>query len=75
MRFISFEHGGQQKFGALMGEAVVDLSARHPELADLREAIRQEQLGVLSEEAQQCEPDFDLADIDLKHQLFIAFVL
>ena len=42
MRFLSFSRNGQAGFGALVDGGVVDLSARYPELPDLRAAIAAE---------------------------------
>ena len=50
MRFLSFLPTGTSpdpglttgRWGAVIDDQVVDLSARHPELPDLREAIRQD---------------------------------
>lgn len=72
MRFLSFlPHrtapsplGTAGKWGAVIGDQVVDLSARHPELPDLREAIRQDALGNLASEASGCAPDYALTDIE-----------
>jgi len=64
MRFLTFEHNGTISFGAVVGEQVVDLGRRHPELGDLREAIRRQQLPALAEEALRASPDLGLDAID-----------
>ena len=48
MRFLSFSHNGKASFGAAIDDKVVDLGERHPELADLRAAIREDQLESLA---------------------------
>lgn len=63
MKFLSFEHRGRSSFGAVSGGGVVDLGARHAELRDLREAIRDTRLAELAEEAAGAEADHALADI------------
>ena len=63
MKFVSFEYQGNASFGAIVDDKLVDLGARHPELADLREAIRKDQLTALSAEAASLEPDLALEDI------------
>ena len=64
MRFLSYLDGGAAKFGAVLDNGVVDLSARHPELPDLREAIRQDALGALAAEANSSSADLDLAGLE-----------
>jgi len=63
MKFISFSKDGADSFGAVAGDGVIDLGARHPELADLRQAIRTARLGALADEARTADPDIALADI------------
>jgi len=64
MRFISFTRGGKTSFGAVTSGGVVDLGAAHPELPDLRGAIRADRLGELAAEAQNSEPACALTDIE-----------
>ena len=64
MRFISFEHSGQASFGAVVGDGVVDLGARHSEIRDLREALRTDALRSLSDETDKADADYDLADVE-----------
>ena len=63
MKFVRFEHQGNASFGAVVDDKLVDLGARHPELADLRDAIRKDQLTALSAEAASLEPDLAIGDI------------
>ena len=51
MRYLSFTHEGTASFGLINGDGIVDLGKRHPELADLRAAIRADKLGKLAVEA------------------------
>ena len=63
MRFLSFSRNDEASFGAVIGDAVVDLGKRHPELPDLRQAIREARLGELAEEAGRAKADCSLGDI------------
>ena len=63
MKFLSFTHRGRESFGALMGEGVVDLGARHRDLPDLRAALRADRLGPLAAEARKASADIALADL------------
>ena len=63
MKFLSFSNDGEQSFGAVVGDGVVDLGARHNEIRDLRQAIREDKLDALASEAAAADADFSLADI------------
>lgn len=63
MRFLSFEHAGNASFGAITDTGIVDLGKRHAEIADLRDAIRQDRLSDLAAEAAAGAADVQLADI------------
>jgi 2-keto-4-pentenoate hydratase/2-oxohepta-3-ene-1,7-dioic acid hydratase in catechol pathway len=63
MRFLSFSRNDEASFGAVIGDAVVDLGERHPELPDLRQAIREARLGELAEETGRAKADCSLVDI------------
>ncbi len=64
MRFLSFARDGKPGFGAVIKSSVVDLGAVHPELPDLRGAIRQNRLAALADEAVGREADCGLRDIE-----------
>jgi len=64
MRFISFTRNGKPSFGAVTSNGVVDLGAAHPELPDLRGAIRVDRLGELATEAENSEPVCALTNIE-----------
>jgi len=64
MKFISFSNDGTRSFGAVVGDGVVDLGARHGGLPDLRQAIRTDRLGELATEAATADADFGLKDIE-----------
>ena len=64
MRFLSFTNTAGASFGALNDSGLVDLGARHADLADLRDAIRQDRLTDLADEAAAATADFDLGEID-----------
>jgi len=63
MRFLSFAKDGRPSFGAVTDSGVVDLGAAHPELPDLRSAIREDRLAELANEAASAEPDCALGNI------------
>ena len=64
MRFLSFSAAGQSSFGVAVGESIVDIGSRHPELVDLRDALRRDYLGALSDEAQTLDGDFAADEVD-----------
>jgi 2-keto-4-pentenoate hydratase/2-oxohepta-3-ene-1,7-dioic acid hydratase in catechol pathway len=61
MRFLSYKIGGNSYFGGIKSEGVVDLSSRFPEIADLRQAIREQRLeeltNIVNSSAADCSPD------------------
>jgi len=63
MRFLSFERKGLASYGAVRDSGIVDLGARHPELPDLREAIRADRLSELASEAAAAKADCSLTDV------------
>jgi 2-keto-4-pentenoate hydratase/2-oxohepta-3-ene-1,7-dioic acid hydratase in catechol pathway len=63
MKFLSYRKDGATTFGAVIDDGVIDLGARHPELGDLRDAIRAGRLGALATEARSATADCRLADI------------
>ncbi len=65
MRFVSFQNdAGEASFGVVTDGGVVDLGARHDDLADLRDAIRRDALLLLGEEAAVASPDYSLDTIE-----------
>jgi 5-carboxymethyl-2-hydroxymuconate isomerase len=64
MKFITYTKDGAASFGAVTEAGVVDLGARHPELAGMRDAIKAGQLASLAAEAGSAEADCSLADIE-----------
>lgn len=64
MKFFSFTMYGASSFGAVVDEKVVDLGAKHPELADLRAAIRADRLETLGVEAASADGDYDVSDVE-----------
>ena len=64
MRFLSFIHNNTMSFGANIGDGVVDLGKRFPELNDLRGAIRADRLGELTKYAHSAGFDFCLSDVE-----------
>jgi 5-carboxymethyl-2-hydroxymuconate isomerase len=64
VKFLSFTKDGRASFGVATDSGVVDLGARHEDLADLRAAIGTDQLRQLAEEAATADADFALTDIE-----------
>lgn len=62
MKFISYELNGQKTFGALVGDKICDFGRRYPEL-DLRQAIREQKLLTLANEAERVGGDIAVGDI------------
>lgn len=64
MRFASFSHRGRAGWGAISGDGVIDLSARHAvEWPTLREVIEAGALARIGDIATGLSADFALADI------------
>jgi 5-carboxymethyl-2-hydroxymuconate isomerase len=63
MRFLSFDRHGSSSFGVIFDSGVVDLGARHPDIPDLRAALRMQCLSELAAEAVGIAPDFDAAEM------------
>jgi 2-keto-4-pentenoate hydratase/2-oxohepta-3-ene-1,7-dioic acid hydratase in catechol pathway len=64
MRFLSFAKNGNESFGAVVGDSVVDLGARHENLTDLRSALQTGNLDELKAEAGQATADYSLSEIE-----------
>jgi 5-carboxymethyl-2-hydroxymuconate isomerase len=64
MKFASFTRNGAASFGAVTNKGVVDLGNRHADLHDLRDALRQQRLSALIEEASAADVDFALEEIN-----------
>lgn len=64
MKFLSFVANGAESFGAVVDRGVVDLGVRHPDLPDLRAAIRADRLAALADEARGADADFALDDVE-----------
>jgi len=64
MKFLSFSHQGNVSWGAVSGDTVIDLGAAHPDLPDLRAAIRADRLEALADEAKAATGTVPLADVE-----------
>ncbi len=64
MKFLSFTRNGRPGFGALNSHGLVDLGARHPEFADLRQVLRDQQLQALAATHADTPADLQLDDIE-----------
>ena len=51
MKFVTYSKDGVETFGAVVDDGVIDLGKRHDDIADLRQAIRDNRLGDLAAEA------------------------
>ena len=64
MKFLSFKRQGRPGWGAIVGDRVVDLGASHPELPDLRAAIRAGRLAELTADIENAGSSVALAEIE-----------
>jgi 5-carboxymethyl-2-hydroxymuconate isomerase len=62
MKFLSFEHDGNNSFGVVKDNGVIDLGKRYPNFSDLRAAIRSGNLGQFTNDA-SADSDYDLDNI------------
>lgn len=65
MRWLSFVKDGRPSFGVVVGEGVVDVGARTPDVADLKAAISVGRLAGLGGDAASGPPDLPLAGLTL----------
>ena len=63
MKFVTFEHDGRVKYGAVVGERIVDLGARLPEYASLKEVLGADALDSARAVAANLPGDFGISDI------------
>jgi 2-keto-4-pentenoate hydratase/2-oxohepta-3-ene-1,7-dioic acid hydratase in catechol pathway len=60
MKLITFEHGGKQSYGAVLGEGIFDLGGR---FADLRALFAADALDGLRDTVKGVKPDFRLDEV------------
>ena len=65
MRWLSFVNDGRPSFGVVVGEGVVDVGAKAPDVADLKAAIASDRLAALGADAAARTPDLPLAGLML----------
>jgi 2-keto-4-pentenoate hydratase/2-oxohepta-3-ene-1,7-dioic acid hydratase in catechol pathway len=65
MRLVSYRHGGRTSYGAVAGDAVVDLGRRLPQFAGLKDLLRSGSLEAAKAVAEGGKPDLALADVEL----------
>ena len=66
MKLASFHAGGRPRFGAVIGEGIVDLTGRlGADIVTLRAALEADGLGRLRALAEKAKPDFALAQVKL----------
>jgi 2-keto-4-pentenoate hydratase/2-oxohepta-3-ene-1,7-dioic acid hydratase in catechol pathway len=67
IRFVTFQKDGAERYGAVIGDSIVDLSARHAkEFPTLREVIAAGVMPRLADVAAGAKADFALADVVLR---------
>ncbi len=64
MKLLSFSRHGRRSYGAIKDEGVVDLGRHHPDIPDIREALRREALGRLAESVEKHASDYAIGDIE-----------
>ena len=66
-RFVTYLKDGSERYGAVAGDGIVDLSSRHAgEYPTLREAIAANALSRLADAAAKLTPDINLAEVQLR---------
>jgi 2-keto-4-pentenoate hydratase/2-oxohepta-3-ene-1,7-dioic acid hydratase in catechol pathway len=60
MKLTTFERGGKQSYGAVVGEGIVDLGGR---FADLRALLAADGLNGIRASLTGVKPDFDLNEV------------
>jgi 2-keto-4-pentenoate hydratase/2-oxohepta-3-ene-1,7-dioic acid hydratase in catechol pathway len=66
MKLLSFETSGGQRFGAVVGAGIVDLTGKlGPKVGDLRAALAADALGRIRELSAKAKPDFALEEVAL----------
>lgn len=64
MKLLSFGQGGKSYFGALKGDAVVNLSARAPTYSGLRQVLADGAILELCDLLDKTDADFDLGEVE-----------
>ena len=64
MKFLSFKHKQRVSFGVVKDQEIIDLGAKNPDINDLREAIRQDRLTELKDQANSLAPEYSLKEIE-----------
>jgi len=60
MKLTTFEHGGKQSYGAVVGEGIFDLGGR---FADLRALLAADAIDGIRATLRGVKPDFDLNEV------------
>lgn len=63
MKFLTYEHGGRVRFGAVIGQGIVNLDARLPACPSLGAVLAAGELGRAGEAAAGLAADCELADV------------
>ena len=63
MKFLSFNHGEQAYFGGINNQGIVNLTKRTKGIADLRDAIRKDQLNHLADLVNSSDSDHSLDEV------------
>lgn len=64
MKFLSFKHKQRVSFGVVKDQEIIDLGAKNPDINDLREAIRQDRLTELKDQALSLDPEYSFEEIE-----------
>ena len=63
MKFVTFEHDGQVKYGTIAAGRIVNLSERYPRYPSLKEVLAADALDTVGQAAATLPGDFGIADI------------
>lgn len=64
MKFLSFKHKQRVSFGVVKDQEIIDLGDKNPDINDLREAIRQDRLTELKDQALSLDPEYSFEEIE-----------
>jgi len=65
MKLVSFTHRGRPSYGAIVGDAIVDVRPRLPRFHSLLDVLRANALNDMMEAASNVRADFSLAEVQL----------
>ena len=71
MKFLSFKHKQRVSFGVVKDQEIIDLGAKNPDINDLREAIRQDRLTELKDQANSLAPENSYPPYQTLRKLYV----